>query len=108
MSIPTQSAARRAWLIALIVAAGLAASAPAAAADDDTERERLAVINNELARLQAMAASAANDAPTGQRVKFRYDWFQRDLQLIRDGIAQHTDAPRQPRPVPPLRGDYRQ
>ena len=30
-----------------------------------------------------------------------------DIALVA-GIRRHTDAPRQPRPVPPLRGDYRQ
>ena len=55
-----------------------------------------------------MVAKAAQDAPTGQRVKFRYDWLERDLQMLREGIERHADAPRQPRPVPALRGDYRQ
>jgi RAQPRD family integrative conjugative element protein len=55
-----------------------------------------------------MVADAAQDAPTGQRVKFRSDWLQRDLELVRAGIDQHVDTPRQPRPAPPLRGDYRQ
>jgi RAQPRD family integrative conjugative element protein len=41
-------------------------------------------------------------------VRFRYEWLKRDLQMMRQGIEQHLDAPRQPRPVPPLRGDYRQ
>ena len=30
------------------------------------------------------------------------------LQMLREGVERHTDAARQPRPVPPLRGDYRQ
>ena len=33
---------------------------------------------------------------------------QRDLQMLREGVERHADAARQPRPVPPLRGDYRQ
>ncbi len=99
--------ARMAWKLALIATACLAAQA-ARAGDDDTERERLARIDHEIARVQALVSAAAQDAPTGQRVKFRYDWLQNDLQLVREGIRQHEDAPRQPRPVPPLRGDYRQ
>lgn len=98
---------RRAWLLALFVAAGLAAQG-AQAGDDDSERENLARIANEITRLQAQVSAAAQDAPTGQRVKFRYDWLQRDLQMLREGVEHHADAARQPRPVPPLRGDYRQ
>jgi RAQPRD family integrative conjugative element protein len=41
------------------------------------------------------------------RVRFRFDWLGRDLALVRRGIEDHADAPRQPRPVPALRGDYR-
>lgn len=80
----------------------------AQAADEELEREQLARIAHEIAQLEAMVAAAAQNTPTGQRVRFRYEWLQRDLQLVREGITQHTDAPRQPRPVPPLRGDYRQ
>ena len=114
MSQPTTPAgavaglrARRAWMLALLMAAGLAAQ-PARAGDDELEREHLARIADELSRVQTMVAKAAQDAPTGQRVKFRYDWLERDLQRLREGIERHADAPRQPRPVPPLRGDYRQ
>lgn len=83
--------------------------AGAQAGDDDSERESLARIAHEIARLQAQVSAAAQDAPTGQRVKFRYDWLQRDLQMLRSGaLERHADAARQPRPVPPLRGDYRQ
>ena len=80
----------------------------AARADDDSEREHLARIVNELQRVEEMTRAAASDAPSGQRVRFRYDWLVRDLQLMREGIEQHVDAPRQPRPVAPLKGDYRQ
>ena len=87
---------------------GLAASLLAHAGDEDMEREQLARIAHEIAQLEAMVAAAAQNKPTGQRVRFRYEWLERDLQLVRDGITQHVDAPRQPRPAPPLRGDYRQ
>ena len=98
---------RRAWLLALFVAAGLAAQG-AQAGDDDSERENLARIASEIERVQVMVSEAAQTAPTGERVKFRYDWLLRDLGQLREGITSHVDAPRQPRPVPPLRGDYRQ
>ncbi|MCR6480983.1 RAQPRD family integrative conjugative element protein [Variovorax sp. ZS18.2.2] len=88
---------------------GTAASAQAGLADDgDEEREQLARIDNELAQVQALVTRAEQSQPATPRVRFRYDWLQRDLQLLREGVRQHVDAPRQPRPVPPLRGDYRQ
>jgi RAQPRD family integrative conjugative element protein len=102
-----QPRAHRAWLIAMLVACA-ALTQPARAADPDTERESLARITSELERVQVMVKDAADRAPSGQRVKFRYDWLLRDIQLMRDGLSEHVDAPRQPRPVPPLRGDYRQ
>ena len=106
-SIPPARRLHLAWMLAVWLAAGLCTS-PAYANDDDLEREQLARISNELARVQKMVADAAMQAPTGQRVKFRYDWLESDLQLLREGIDRHADAPRQPRVVPPLRGDYRQ
>lgn len=102
-----QPRAHRAWLIAMLIACA-ALTQPARAADPDTERESLARITSELERVQVMVKEAADRAPSGQRVKFRYDWLLRDLQLMREGLSEHVDAPRQPRPVPPLRGDYRQ
>jgi len=79
-----------------------------ARADDDAEREALARISYEIQRVQIMVAEASKQAPSSPRVRFRYDWLQRDLDLMRQGIEAHADAPRQPRIVPPLRGDYRQ
>lgn len=101
-----RSSTTRAWMIAAVLAA-LAAS-PAHAADPDLERENLARIAHEIERVQVMVQEAAQAAPGGQRVRFRYDWLLSDLKLLRDGVVEHADAPRQPRPVPPLRGDYRQ
>lgn len=77
-------------------------------ADQDSEREALIRISYELQRLQAQIAEASKQAPTGERVRFRYDWLARDLTLVRQGVDEHLDAPQQPRTVPPLRGDYRQ
>lgn len=99
--------ARHAWFLALLVSASLTGVA-ARAGDAESERENLARVANEIERVQTMVAAAAQDAPTGQRVNFRYDWLQRDLEMVREAIQRHTDAPRQPRPAPPLRGDYRQ
>lgn len=96
----------RAWLMAVLCAAVFCARADLV--DDELERENLARIAQEIAIVKAMVIEAQDRAPTGQRIKFRYDWLARDLELLRDGVLQHADAPRQPRPVAPLRGDYRQ
>lgn len=95
-------------LVAALLVLALAPAAQPARADDDAEREQLARISHELLQLQAMVADAGRRMPGTQRVRFRYDWLQRDLELVRQGIDDHIDAPRQPRPVPALRGDYRQ
>jgi len=99
----------RPW-VALLASVILAttASAWADVTDDELEREKLARIAHELDSVKALVSDAERTAPTGQRVKFRYDWLLRDLELLRQGVASHADAPRQPRPVVPLRGDYRQ
>ncbi len=95
---------------ALALKPALANTSPStgvAALGEDAEREQLARIAFELERLQEMVVAAARMAPTGQRVSFRYEWLARDLQLVRSGVNEHLDAPRQPRPVAPLRGEYR-
>jgi RAQPRD family integrative conjugative element protein len=94
-------------LVLLSLGSLLTAVGCAARADTDSEREALARISHELERLQAMVAASTNAADTTSRVKFRYDWLQQDLEMVRRGVTDHLDAPRQPRPVPPLRGDYR-
>jgi len=78
-----------------------------AGADADGEREALARIAHELQRLQVQVAQAARTADSTARVKFRYDWLAKDLELVQRGVTDHLDAPRQPRPMPPLTGDYR-
>lgn len=76
-------------------------------ADADAERENLAMLSHELALLKARAEEAAKQADSTARIKFRYDYLASDLELIKRGIEDHLDAPRQPRPIPPLNGDYR-
>lgn len=73
----------------------------------DAEREALARLAHELVALEAMAREASLSAPAMARVQFRYDWLIADLRLMERGIREHLDAPRQPRPVIPLKGDYR-
>lgn len=96
---------RSTLLIALLASS---ASAFAQATDSmDAEREALSRIQYELQQLQTQVRDAARNAPTGTRVQFRYDWLASDLELINRSIRDHLDAPRQPRPIPPLKGDYR-
>jgi RAQPRD family integrative conjugative element protein len=78
-----------------------------ARADEDAQREALARIAHELSRLEQLTTEAQRQQDVNGRVRFRFDWLGRDLALVRRGIEDHADAPRQPRPVPVLRGDYR-
>ncbi len=73
----------------------------------DFERESLARIAHELVALKVQVEDAARAAPTMARVQFRYDWLTTDLDLIERAIREHLDAPRQPRAIVPLKGDYR-
>ena len=99
----------RAWMLALLLAAAASlGSTVAHAADEESERIYLMRIDNELAQVQKMVAAASRDAPPARQVNFRYEWLMNDLDIMRRGIQQHLGAPRQPRPVQPLRGDYRQ
>lgn len=96
------------WVCAVgIVAVLWAAACPLAHADEDAQRETLARIAYELARLEQMASEGGKQQEANARTRFRFDWLSRDLALVRRGIEDHVDAPRQPRPVPVLRGDYR-
>lgn len=97
----------RALAVTVLVSAAVMAMKPASA-DEDSEREQLARISYELQRLQSMVDEAGRRAPTGQRISFRYEWLKRDLALVQRGVDDHLDAPRQPRVIPPLRGEYRQ
>jgi len=101
MTKRTMSRHTTAVAMLLLMAAG------AARADADSEREALARIAQELQRLQVQVSQASRTADTSARVKFRYDWLEKDLELVLRGVTDHLDAPRQPRPVPPLTGDYR-
>jgi RAQPRD family integrative conjugative element protein len=73
----------------------------------DAEREALANIAHELVLLKGQVQDASRSAPTMARVQFRYDWLESDLDLIERAIREHLDAPRQPRAIPALKGDYR-
>ncbi len=77
-------------------------------ADADGERAALARIVHELQAIQPLITEAASQANPDARVRFQYEWLRQDLHRIRLGIQEHIDTPRsEPRPFPPLRGDYR-
>jgi len=87
----------------------LAFIAPVSLADVDAERAMLARLLHEIALLEPLITSSEAEADPDARIHFQYDWLRQDLERIRGGIQAHLDAPRNaPRPVPPLRGDYRQ
>lgn len=83
--------------------------APASLADTDTERSTLARLAHEITLLEPLITLSEAGADPDTRIRFQYDWLRQDLERVRAGIQAHLDAPRnEPRPVPPLRGDYRQ
>jgi len=94
-------------LLTLLAALVSVSAAVPALADQDAERDALARIAHDLKRLQQQVHDAARQADGGQRVRFEYAYLERDLELVRRGVEDHLDAPRQPRPVPALSGDYR-
>lgn len=93
--------------IAAILAVTCLSFSAAARADEESEREQLARIATEIQYLQRSVAEAAKRAPSSPRVRFQYEWLQKDLDAVRAGVEEHLNAPRQPRSIPPLRGDYR-
>ena len=97
----------RALALGVVATVMLTLVHPPARADEDAQREALARIAYELSRLEQLAADGSKQQEANARTRFRFDWLGRDLALIRRGIEDHVDAPRQPRPVPVLRGDYR-
>lgn len=106
-TVATTSRRSQRLLIALLALGAVAVVMKPARADEDAERERLARISYELQQLRQMIGTANTTSDRNTRVRFRYDWLERDVELIQRGIDDHLDAPRQPRAVQPLRGDYR-
>ncbi len=77
-------------------------------ADQATEREQLARLAHELDALQPLIDAAEAEAHYPARIRFQYPWLRQDLEKIRQGILEHLNAPQgEPRPIPPLAGDYR-
>ena len=106
-SKPSCAAAMPQHVVAATLSCAAIVFTGSAHADEDVQREALARIAHELTRLEQLAADAQRQQDVNGRVRFRFDWLGRDLALVRRGIEDHADAPRQPRPVPVLRGDYR-
>ena len=92
---------------ALLIVSIAMTAATTTYADDDAERENLARISYELSQLQRMISDAAKEAETSGGARFRYDLLTRDLRLVRAGVDDHLQRPRQPQRVQPLAGDYR-
>lgn len=83
-------------------------SATLAQSNVDAEREALARLIHELDALAPLIETAESHANPDARIRFQYGWLRQDIERIKFGIREHLDAPRsEPRPVPPLRGDYR-
>lgn len=92
----------------VLIGLGVLALGSQVRADADAEREALARLVQELAALEPLIVEAAQSADPDARIRFQYDWLRQDLRSIRRGIEAHIEAPRsEPRPFPPLRGDYR-
>lgn len=77
-------------------------------ADANSERDALARLVHELESLEPLIVEASRAADPDARIRFQYDWLRDDLETVRRGIEAHIDALRaEPRPMEPLRGDYR-
>jgi RAQPRD family integrative conjugative element protein len=77
-------------------------------ADADAERDALVRLVHQLESLEPLIVEASQAADPDARIRFQYDWLRHDLETIRHSIEAYIDAPRtDPRPIAPLRGDYR-
>ncbi len=87
---------------------GTALFASSALADPESERSALAKLIHEIDALTPLVESAEVRADPDARIRFQYAWLRQDLARVRQGIADHLNAPQsEPRRFPPLRGDYR-
>lgn len=98
--------------IAIAVSVWVMIQAPAMANEPQAtrsgEREVLARIVTEIDYLKTMARDAESQASDRDRVRFQYDWFDRDLERIKQGILDYLHGPNNTATgAPPLRGDYR-
>ena len=92
---------------ALLAWALLSAPTASAWADSDGERAALARLAAEIDALEPLVHEAERQADAADRRRFAYDLLQADLKKIKDGIREHLDRPREPKPPAPLAGEYR-
>jgi RAQPRD family integrative conjugative element protein len=77
-------------------------------ADADMERQYLSMLVNEIEGLDHLIKKAKLAVDKDERVRFQYQWLERDLAVMKEGIENHINAPRTaPRTVEALSGDYR-
>ena len=95
------------WMTGLLVL-GLAAGTPAWA-EPELERAELAGLVKEIDfLLQRVDEIQANEADRTARLRFQYPDLRRDLQRMREGIADYIEADLQVgRTFTPISGSYR-
>ena len=87
---------------------GTALIASSAFSDPAAERSTLAQLVHEVDALTPLIKAAEAQADPDLRIRFQYAWLRQDVARVRQGIAEHLNAPQfEPRRFPPLRGDYR-
>ena len=73
----------------------------------DHERELLGQLSLELESIKELAKQTQFVSSQDTRVKVRYDWLLRDLQLVHDGVKEILQKPSTaPRHLPDLKGAY--
>ena len=76
-------------------------------ADSITENQQLARINAVLNSIYPLINQAKEAADVNARVKFHYEWLQKDIQSIQAGIAEKINhAPIEPRAISSLKTHY--
>ena len=81
-----------------------------ALADEATtsEHQALLKIDRHLADLESLIDAAEQSADPGARIRFRYDWLQRDIAQIRKGVQLYVHKPLADKQAnAPLHDDYR-
>jgi RAQPRD family integrative conjugative element protein len=81
-----------------------------AVADDTLSDEHRALlkIDRHLAELVTLIEAAEQSADPDARIRFRYDWFRRDIAKVRKGVQAHIHRPLAEKLAnAELHGDYR-
>lgn len=83
---------------------------PVALASTANEHTRLALILQQLQRIDSLSREAEGAAATARQARYAFDYprFTHDLQRLREGITDYLHPSRaQPRDPVELNGDYR-